>query len=42
MSSDDTASYVPVMMSASPVAVEAAQEWAAEAAEDAAADESTA
>ncbi|MGI3164488.1 MFS transporter [Pseudooceanicola sp. 200-1SW] len=33
---DDTAAYAPVLMSATPVAVEAAQEWAYEVAEEAA------
>jgi hypothetical protein len=31
---DDTGSYAPVLMSATPVALEAAQEWAVEAAEN--------
>tara|TARA_R110000868_G_scaffold213257_4_gene463284 strand:- start:19436 stop:20656 length:1221 start_codon:yes stop_codon:yes gene_type:complete len=42
LSSDDTGAYVAVMMSSSPVVVEAAQEWAADAAEDASDDETAA
>ncbi|PJE26939.1 Predicted arabinose efflux permease, MFS family [Pseudooceanicola antarcticus] len=40
VASEDTGAYAPVFMSSTPVAVEAAQEWAYEVAEEAAAEES--
>ncbi|WP_010141813.1 MFS transporter [Oceanicola sp. S124] len=41
IAAEDTGAYAPVLMSSTPVAVEAAQEWAHEAAEEAAAEDST-
>lgn len=40
VAAEDTGAYAPVLMSSTPVAVEAAQEWAYEVAEEAAAEES--